>query len=316
MEPRVTVIVPVYETVQWLDEALDSVAAQSFDDWEVLIVDDGSTSAPARRALDSLVRPKMRVLSVQHGGVCRARNRAISEARGRHLCFFDADDRMRPRFLERTCARLDADPALAFVSPWVHLFGDEEWDWKPERCDLPALLGDCSVATAAVVRKERVIEVGGFDEAMELGHEDWDLWLSIVARGHRGEILPELLFDYRRRAASRSGVADRGATHLELFRQRIRKHQASYRAHLFELLWEKEVAVGHLVYDTVDSTARLAAGELAAVARRAALRQELDQTHAALLDAHRQLDELHASRSWLVTAPLRHLYELVYRRRP
>jgi glycosyltransferase involved in cell wall biosynthesis len=313
--PRVSLITPVYETVDWLDEALDSVAAQTFADWEVLVVDDGSRTPRARQVLDGLQRPKVRVLRVPHGGVCRARNRAIAEARGAYLCFFDADDRMRPRFLERACARLDADATLAFVSPWVHLFGDESWDWMPERCDLTMLLGDCSVATAAVVRAEAVRAVGGFDEAMELGHEDWELWLSLVARGHRGEILREVLFDYRRRASSRSTVADRGATYLQLYRQLVRKHAPAYRERLFDLLWEKEVAVGHLIYGTLDAAARLEEKERAATERLAQERAELEALRARVEEAHARIRALENSGSWRVTAPLRRAYELLRGRR-
>jgi glycosyltransferase involved in cell wall biosynthesis len=254
--PLVSVIVPVYEEVAWLDEALDSVAAQTMDDFEVVVADDGSASPAARAALHALDRPRTRVLRLPHGGVCRARNRAVAESRGRLLTFFDADDRMHPRFLERLCGTLEANPDLAFASPWVRLFGDEEWEWRPARCDLPALLGECTVATAALVRREDVLAVGGFDERMELGHEDWDLWLSIVERGRAGAIVPEVLFDYRRRAGSRSAVADHGETYLALFADRIAKHAGSYRRHLFEVLWEKEVTVGHLLYDLLSRAER------------------------------------------------------------
>jgi glycosyltransferase involved in cell wall biosynthesis len=256
-EPAVSIVMPVFETVAWLDEALDSLAAQTFTDWELLIVDDGSRTPEARRVLDGLVRPKTRVLRLPHGGVCRARNEGIAAARGRYLCFFDADDRMRPELLARTHARLEALPHLAFASPWVRLFGDEAWDWRPASCDLPALLGECTVATAALVRTERVREVGGFDEAMALGHEDWDLWLSIVGSGHEGGIVPEILFDYRRRSGSRSTVADHGATYLALFRHLVGKHHALYRRHLFDVLWDKEVQAGHLRYEAATRAAQL-----------------------------------------------------------
>jgi glycosyltransferase involved in cell wall biosynthesis len=254
--PLVSVIVPVYEEVTWLGEALDSIAAQTFTDYEVIVVDDGSEGPAARALLDALDRPRTRLLRVPHGGVCRARNRGIAEARGDYLTFFDADDRMRPRMLERLTAALAAGPDLAFASFWIQLFGDEQWEWRPTRCDLPSLLGECTVATASLVRRADVLAAGGFDERMERGHEDWDLWLSIVARGRKGTIVPEILFDYRRRAASRSSVADRGETYLSLYAALIQKHEAAFRAHLFDVLWEKEILVGHLLYDLIAREAR------------------------------------------------------------
>jgi glycosyltransferase involved in cell wall biosynthesis len=294
---RVSCIMPVWDDTAWLAEAIASLEAQTMPDWELLVVDDGSETADARRALDAIDQrggPRTRLLRLPHGGVCRARNRAIAEARGEFLSFFDGDDRMRPRYLERMCEALDGDRGLAFASSWVHLFGDEEWDWRPERCDFPTLLGDCSVATAAVVRKGDVLAVGGFDERMELGHEDWDLWLGIVARGRRGRIVPEVLFDYRRRAGSRSTIADHGGTFLALYAERVRKHLGSYREHLFEALWEKEIAVGHLIYDLIDRQGQLAAAEAQADSQRAKIVNDLDHAQQVLAKARRELAALRA----------------------
>src|SRR5262249_20261949 len=161
----------------YLEEALASVAAQTLRAEEILIVDDGSTDAQTLRLLE---RIPARVLYVGHGGGCRARNRGLEVARGKYVCFLHADDRLRPSCLAKTVARLEADASLAFVSFWVQLFGDEDWIWRPERCDLLALLGDCCVATAAVARREGLPR---FDANFELGHEDWDLWLALVGGG-------------------------------------------------------------------------------------------------------------------------------------
>lgn len=241
--PTVSVIMPCHDHGEFLEEAVESVQAQTFQDFEILIVDDGSTDPDTVALLSRFDRPKTRVQSIAHAGVTHARNVAIRQARGRYLTFFDCDDRMHPEYLERAVSVLENDPTLAFVSSWARVFGDEDWEWKPERCDFPWLLHECSVSTAALVRSSVVVDVGGFDETLELGHEDWDLWLSIVERGHRGTILPQFLFLYRRSRDSRSSVADRPGTYLELYRDRIAKHEAVYREHLFELLWLKERAV-------------------------------------------------------------------------
>lgn len=317
--PKVSLIIPCYNLGQFLDEAVGSALAQTYQDFEILIIDDGSTEAATVALLDGYARPRTRVLRAPHRGVTAARNLGIAESRGEYLSFFDADDRMLPRFLERTVAALDGDPELAFASCWVKLFGDEDWEWKAERCDLVGLLHDCSVATAALVRKRAVVEAGGFDEAMELGHEDWDLWLSIVERGRRGAIVPEVLFGYRRRADSRSTVADRGATYLELFRDRLHKHEASYRSHLPEVVWLKEAVLGQQLREiaAAERESRAMTVELARA------RRELDEARGALDEllrrelarVHRDVAELHGSLSWRVTAPLRRAWELLRRPR-
>lgn len=278
--PRVTLIVPCYDDGSYLDEAVTSALEQSFTDFEILIVDDGSTDPATVRLLDGYARPRTRVLRTPHRGVVAARNLAIAEAAGEYLMFFDADDQLHPALLAKATAALDADPRLGFASFWVKLFGDEEWEWRPESCDLATLLHDCSVATAALVRRRAVREVGGFDPAMELGHEDWDLWISILERGWTGVILPEVLFRYRRRAGSRSTVADRAPAYLELFRARLDKHAASYRAHLFEVLWQKEAVVGHELRAVADAGRHAGELERRVADRRAevaALRQRLER---------------------------------------
>src|SRR5947209_4785437 len=149
----ISIIVPCRDLGHYLDEAVSSALNQTRDDFEIIVVDDGSTDEATVRLLDDYRRPRTRVLRTEPRGVCAARNLGAAEARGEVLCFLDADDRMRPRFLERLAGRLEGEPALGFVSCWLRLFGDEVWDWKPERCDLPALLSACTVATAALVRR-------------------------------------------------------------------------------------------------------------------------------------------------------------------
>lgn len=240
MQPLVSVVIPCFNLGQYLQEAVDSVRSQTLKAVELLVVDDGSTDETTRRALEAIETAGANVIRLAHVGVCAARNRGLAAATGSYVCFLDADDRLRPTCLEKAVARLEADPTLSFVSFWLRIFGAEEWDWTPSSCDAVALLGECCVATAAVVRRESLIAIGGFDATSELGHEDWDLWLTLVEKGYQGTILPEILFDYRRRAGSRSEIADSDTVYLALLRERFRKHEALHRAHLAPLLVEKD----------------------------------------------------------------------------
>jgi glycosyltransferase involved in cell wall biosynthesis len=314
--PTVSVIVPVLDAGAYLAEALESLRAQTFGDFEVVIVDDGSSEP---RTLAELARAEAggaRVIRLPHGGVVAARTRGIAEATGEYLCFFDADDRMRPELLAHSVARLRAAPALAFVSFWVRLFGDQAWDWQPQACDLAALLGDCTVATAALVRRSVVQAVAGFDAAMERGHEDWDLWLRIVAAGHAGEILPEVLFEYRRRADSRSTVADRDANYLALLAARIARHPAHYDQHAAALLQRRDRELCERLARLADTTAL--ALERAALDRRAesleARRQRAEAALVAALDrTWADGQALRTSVSWRVMGPLRRGWSLLQR---
>ena len=317
--PRVSVIVPCYNLGQYLDEAVESVLAQSYQDFEIVIVDDGSTDGATRSLLEDYRRPKTRVIRTAHGGVSAARNVAIAHASGAYLCALDADDRLDPTYFEKTVPLLETDPSIAFVSCWLRAFGDEQWEWKPERCDLPTLLWEDTVLTASLVRREAVVAVGGYDADMPIqGLEDWDLWLTLVGRGYRGTILREVLFNYRRRAGSLSTVAWMGAGHVPLTSYRIAKHAAMYQGHLIDVLLHQEDETAAVLRKN-DEIERYLASELepAVASQReelAMLRSRLDSPRsrpdeeAALRAALAEVAALRKSMSWRITAPLRQVY--------
>ncbi len=130
---------------------------------------------------------------------------------GRYLCMVDADDVLEPTYLERSLQVLESRPDLAFASHWLRAFGDEAWDWTPTDCGFPALLHANTLNGAALMRREMFDRVGGFDETMVDGCEDWEFWIRVVDAGFTGVIVPEFLFRYRRRADSMSRVDARGA---------------------------------------------------------------------------------------------------------
>jgi glycosyltransferase involved in cell wall biosynthesis len=316
---------------------VDSVFAQTLQDFEVIIVDDGSTDPDTRDLLARWKRPRTEVVLAEHRGLPAARNTGIRRARGDYICALDADDRLDPQWLEQSAEVLDRDRDTTFVSHWFRTFGEEEWEWTPQRCDLVALLDRNTINGAALVRREALLEAGLFDEDMKEGCEDWDLWINLVERGHRGVIIPRFLFHYRRRSDSMSwGMAQR---HLKLFRRLIEKHTASYRAHLLELFQRRELAtcdlrrqIHHLdqEYETWFAPELGRRREEALELRRkleeiqeqGRLRErvgEMQRSMEGLQRAHdnarEEIAALHASLSWRITRPLRWIYELVTTKR-
>ncbi len=342
--PRVSVIIPCYNLGQYLDEAVGSVLSQTCQDFEIVIVDDGSTDAATHSLLADYRRPKTRVIHAGHGGVSAARNLGIANTSGTYLCALDADDRLDATYFEKAVPVLDADPAIAFVSCWLRTFGDEEWEWKPERCDLPALLWEDTVLTAALVRREAVVAVGGYDTRIPIqGIEDWDLWLTLVERGYRGTILREVLFNYRRRAGSLSTVSWLGTGHVPLTSYRVAKHADTFRAHLVDVLLhqddetaavlrkndeierylasELEPAVVSQQEELAMLSSRLASIESAEVKTSASANGETEAAtrvqhlEAALRASAAEVAALRTSMSWRITAPLRNMYGWWLRRR-
>jgi glycosyltransferase involved in cell wall biosynthesis len=341
--PLVSVIIPCYNLGAYLDEAVQSVLAQTVQDFEVMVVDDGSTDVETAKRLDAARWPKTSVFRTNNQGLARARNYLIARSRGTYLCALDADDKLRPQFLERTLAEFTRDPGLTFVSTRLQMFGDEQHLWPvEERSDLAMLLCDDTIITPALVRKSAVLAVGGYDERMpSQGNEDWDLWLGLVETGHRGIILHDVLFDYRRRRGSMCDQCTRGQRHLDLITYLVEKHRDSYRAHLLDVLLWKERRIADLRRQNVALEIDIGSSREPLLERRRAelqaLRQKLQGTPAApraaapppplrtpqpappAIDAVRaeyaralaEIEALKASASWRLTAPLRALYDRI-----
>jgi glycosyltransferase involved in cell wall biosynthesis len=320
--PRVSVIVTCWNLGRHLDEAVDSVLAQTFQDFEIVVVDDGSTDPETRARLDGYARPRTRVLRRPHEGVAAARNAGIAASTGPYLCTLDADDTFEPTFLEKTVRVLDADPAIAFASTWLRAFGSEQWEWKPERCDLVSLLLEDTVLTASLVRRAAVEAVGGYDTRMPAqGDDDWDLWLTLVEGGCAGHIVREPLYNYRRPGSVSAGCWH-GPDHLPLARYRFEKHRESYHAHLTEVLLGQEDETGALLrrcdelerylgteLEPALAARRAEAAELRArVASGAAPAERVRELEAALAARTAEVAALRASMSWRVTGPLRRAY--------
>jgi glycosyltransferase involved in cell wall biosynthesis len=331
--PRVSVIVTCFDLGHTLGEALASVEAQTFRDLEILVVDDGSTEPGTLAALARIEATRARVLRTANRGLPAARNHGARHASGEYLCCLDADDALHPEWLAKGVAALDADPGLAFVSHWLRAFGDEEWEWKPTECGFPALLDRNTVNGAALVRRAAWEAVGGQDETLREGCEDWDFWITLVERGHRGAILPEILFFYRRRAGSMSRALV-GEAHLRTYLQLMQRHPATFAQHLPALWTRRQVDLGrsrlHLHALGCEWDAWLSArlddrrSEASALARRRP-GPALDDALAAVEEARgriadltalaearaREVDALRASWSWRLTRPLRAVVGLV-----
>jgi len=271
--PRVSVIMPVFDAGPFVTEALDSVAAQTYRDFEVVIVDDGSTESRTLAALDRVrSRPGVTVLRTENHGPAAARNLAIERARGSYVLPLDADDYLAPAFLARTVPVLDADPGVGVVYTWVGLVGSHHGVWRTGGFTLHELLTRCTIHVASLYRREIWTDVGGYDGRFVESCEDWDFWLGAAARGWTGHGVPEVLAYYRRTPASRELNARAPGVSARLMRSMVEKHRGLYEANLEEALagmYERMSSAGIMLERIYDHPAVRALLRLRALVRRA-----------------------------------------------
>lgn len=213
--PRISVIIPTYNNAHYIVEALQSVFAQSFSDYEVIVVDDGSTDETT--AVLTPFTDRIRLFYQENAGSAAARNTGLATARGDVVLFLDADDVLLPGKLAAQMALLDKRPSLGAVhSGWqiVDSAGElvktiEPWRDAP-RLDLAAWLKWKPVKMGAMLmRREWLLRVGGLDPALRQSH-DVDLMLRLALAGCRMDWLRKPTLRYRHHAGStmRSGAMD------------------------------------------------------------------------------------------------------------
>lgn len=201
--PAVSVITPFFNTPAAIfAETARSLLGQSLQQWEWLVVNDGSDDPEALRALAALragADPRIRVLDQPNRGVSAARNAAAAVARAPLLFFLDSDDLLAPTALEQLAWSLAGRPASAFATSWVRIFGREELLWThgfASRLRFPAVN---TLTTCAMARAEALAALGGFNELRRHGFEDYELWIRAAAAGRWGHDIPEPLIWVRRK---------------------------------------------------------------------------------------------------------------------
>jgi len=196
--PKVSVVIPVYNSAKLLNTALRSVFEQTYPDFEVVVVDDGSDDRDELDAVLASWGDSVHCVRQENGGPAKARNTAIAHATGELIAFLDADDEWLPEKLQRQVAYFEQYPQTGLLHTGVVGQAKREKTASPPRrafCDLFHTAFFINTLTVMIPR--RVLErTGGFDERREVHIEDWDLWLRIAAEHPLG-YLPEPLALHR-----------------------------------------------------------------------------------------------------------------------
>lgn len=239
--PKVSVVIPCYNHGPFLEESVGSILAQTCQDFEILIVNDGSTDPRTLRILAECQWPKTRTLHKENGHLSSARNHGIRHAQGEYILTLDADDGFAPTFLEKAVAALDRCPEVGVVTCGRQNFGWDQRRLVPQGGQLKDFLAFNSCWASALFRRVCWEEAGGYDENMKAGYEDWEFWLRVCRSGWRVEVLPEILFFYRKAPVSMITAADR--LRPALVDYMVRKHRDVFAEHVVDAVHGKEIRI-------------------------------------------------------------------------
>ena len=212
--PTISVIIPAYNAEKTIQETIESVLNQTFQDLELIVINDGSTDKTLE-IVSSLSDSRLQVFSFPNSGPQKSRNRGISLATGEYLSFIDADDLWTPDKLKRQLQALQEHPEAGVVYSWTDYI-DESGQRLPgghyfkfthdvyERLLLGDFIGSGS---NPLIRKEAFVEVGTFDESL-LGGQDWEMWIRLASKYQFAVVeAPQVL--YRQSPQSWSSNLDR-----------------------------------------------------------------------------------------------------------
>lgn len=202
--PRVSVVIPCYDSEPYLTHTVDSVLAQGMRDLEIVLVDDGSrdrTVALIRAMIERPADCTMRLIEQPNAGLAGARNTGIGAARGRYVLPLDSDDLIADGMLVRCADLLDADPDLELVYGDREDFGDVSGVRVSGRFELERLKYFNQLPYCGMYRRSLWQRVGGYQINVS-GFDDWNFWIAAAAGGAKACYLAQVLMHHRRRRSS------------------------------------------------------------------------------------------------------------------
>lgn len=194
----VSIIIPCYNNEKYIEETLDSVFLQNITSWECIIINDGSSDRSEELILNKIGQDeRFKYIHQNNTGVCVARNNAIKYSSGEYLLCLDADDLISENFLEETIKLMNSSPEITVVTSTVKFFGRSKGILNVISYDMETLVAANQIVVTSLFRRVDFDRVGGFNENMKIGFEDWDFWISVLKDGGRVECAAMAVFHYR-----------------------------------------------------------------------------------------------------------------------
>ena len=185
--PLISIVIPVYNGENTIKETIESVSQQTFSDFEIIVINDGSQDSTLE-VVNGISEPRLKVLSYPNAGVSASRNRGIAQTRGEYISFIDADDLWTPDKLESQLTALQINPPAAVAYSWTDWI-DESGEFLRPGSHITAngdvysklLLRDfVGSGSNPLIHMQALKKVGGFNESLTPA-ADWDMWLRLAA---------------------------------------------------------------------------------------------------------------------------------------
>lgn len=244
----VSVIIPCYNDHIYLEEAINSVNNQTYKNIEIIIIDDGSGSE-TKEVLKNIKQENLTVLHQENAGPSAARNNGIRHAKGDFILTLDADDYFDAAFVEKGMLifEQEADTGLVTCNGYVFNKNGVIDEIISEEGDAIHFFLNNSAIGNSLFRKESWSAIGGFDEKMKKGYEDWDLHISLTKANWKIKVIDEYLFHYRDKPNSRNSQADK------LYKYELWKY--IYIKHIDLFLDNQELMI-HTIFSQMENLER------------------------------------------------------------
>jgi Glycosyl transferase family 2 len=238
--PSVRVVIPCFNHGALVRDAVASALAQTDARVEVVVVDDGSDDGRSPAACDTCAGPLVTVLHQPNGGLSAARNAGAAGAATDYLAFLDADDVLLPDFARDLAAALEAERAagrddVSHAYGFEQVTGLHEYVWRCPPWDPVRMLVANLHPVTALIRRDVFERIGGFDESLRDGHEDWELWIRCIGLGYRGVRVEKPVFVWRR-FSEKTLLHTALDAHGENVRKIMTRHADLYRAHALAVI--------------------------------------------------------------------------------
>ena len=210
---KYSVVIPLYNKEKYIQRTIQSVLRQTLKDFEIIVVNDGSTDESLKKALQmKKISDKIKIVDQKNQGVAVARNTGVENAEGRYIAFLDADDEWRSHYLETIDRLTDKFPESDFyVTAYCVVMGNGKYNYSSRLTPKEGCLEsywmtfqypyDFVWTSATVIKKEAVLRAGGFQAGEKIG-QDLDLWARVARNNPRVAYSSEVCVNYNRAAES------------------------------------------------------------------------------------------------------------------